>query len=234
MRDGEMHVTALLGTAALAAALMVPMVVLSSAKTVDANPIDKMQMIEASLAMKAEKVKQPQKETHAPPPPVKDEGVSHDADKKPPEKKPDEPKEKPPKQDDKTPDLSKFKHPTDDDTPSGPQKTPIGQFDGSEFGNAPVSKGDPYLQKLVADMRYSPPEIAKGNGVPVGCIHLQPDGKIVDTKFQTKTDDDLQTAAEAALRDLVKARTENPVEVPTHLLSLTTQWLCFHFNVSIK
>lgn len=233
MRDGEMHVTALLGTAALAAALIVPMALLSTAKKVDADPLDHMQVIEASLAMKAEKVTQPQKPTHAPPPPVKEEGVSHDADKTPPpeDKKKDEPKEKPPK-DDKAPDLSKFKHSSDDDTPSGPQKTPIGQFDGSQFGNAPISTGDPYLGRLVADMQFSPPEIATGNGVPVGCIHLQPDGKIAETKFKTKTDDDLQTAAEAALRQLVKARTEKPEEVPTHLLSLTTQWLCFPFKLS--
>jgi hypothetical protein len=234
MRDGEMHATAMIGTGLLAAALVVPIVWLSSGKSVAAPAIDKMTMIEASLAVKATKVKQPQKETHEPPPVVKPEGVSHDADKKPPleDKKKDEP---PKKTDDKPPpDITKFHHASDDDTPAGPQKTPVGQFDGSQFGNAPVSKGDPYLQRLVADMHYNPPEIAKGNGVPVGCIHIQPDGKIVDTKFQTKTDDDLQTAAEAALKELVKARTDKPEEVPTNLLGLTTEWLCFHFNVSIK
>ena len=228
-----MQVVAGVGTLVLTAAFGLPAMVFASGPTQEVAKADNMEMIEASLAVKKTKVTQPQKPVHAPDP-VKTEGVSHDDKKPPPDepKKKDEPEKKP--NDDKAPDLSKFHHSTDDDTPAGKPITSVGQFDGSDFGNAEVSKGDPYLQKLLADMHYAPPELAKGNGVPVGCIHLQPDGKVIDTKFQTKTDDDLQTAAEAALRELVKIRTENPVEVPTHLLQLTTKWLCFHFNVSIK
>jgi hypothetical protein len=58
-----------------------------------------------------------------------------------------------------------------------------------------------------------------------------PDGKIVDSKWVKNTGDDLQTAAEAAIAQLTKTRNANPDPVPTHLLSLTTKWLCFKFSV---
>jgi hypothetical protein len=80
-------------------------------------------------------------------------------------------------------------------------------------------------------MNFQFPTIAKASSIPVGCIRIQPDGKIVDTKFDQKGDDDLQTAAEAAMNELVKARRANPEPVPTHLLSITTRWLCFKFSV---
>jgi hypothetical protein len=47
-----------------------------------------------------------------------------------------------------------------------------------------------------------------------------------------KTDDDLQIAAEAALRQLQKARRDKPEEVPAHLLKFTKRWLCFKFTVA--
>ena len=84
-------------------------------------------------------------------------------------------------------------------------------------------------------MNFQFPEIAKAASIPVGCIHIQPDGKIVDTTFDSpigqKGDDDLQTAAEAALKELVKVRRANPEPVPSHLLGITNQWLCFKFSV---
>lgn len=231
MRDGEMHVTALVGTAALAAALIVPMAVLSTAKSVEANPFDKMEVIEASLAMKKNtKVVQPQKPMKDPEPTVKPEGVSHDADKKPPEEKPK--KDEPKKVDDKTPDLSKFKHATDDDDAQvGKKQVQIGDLNGSEFGDSATSIGDPWMGKLKADMHYAPPEIAKGDSVPVGCILLDPDGKIKDSKFKVETNDDLQTAAEAALKQLMTTRNAHPDPVPTHLLRLTEHYICFKFTV---
>ena len=230
MRDGEMHAMAVFGTLVLSTALIVPTVWLTAAADADTgNKLDNMTMIEASLAVKSTKMVQPQKEVHAPDP-VKPQGQSHDADKKPPDepKKKDEPK-KP--NDDKAPDLSKFHHPTDDDTPAGKPVVQIGDLNGSEFGDSAKSIGDPWLGRLRADMHFNPPEIAKGNSVPIGCILLTPDGKISDTKFKEKSDDDLQTAAEAALQQLVKSRNEHPIEVPTQLLQLTQHYLCFHFRV---
>jgi hypothetical protein len=232
MRDGEIQVMALLGTMVLSAALVVPTVWLTASTDVtDINKLDQMTMIEASLAVKSTKAVQPQKPVHTPDP-VKQEGVSHD-DKKPP---PDEPKKKDePKKpnDDKAPDLSKFSHSNDDDTPAGKPIVKIGDLNGSEFGDSAKSVGDPWLGVLLADLHkhFIPPEIAKGDSVPIGCILLAPDGKITDTKFKEKTDDDLQTAAEAALAQLTKSRNANPIEVPTQLLPLTQHYLCFHFRV---
>jgi hypothetical protein len=185
--------------------------------------------IEASLAMKKTKAVQPQKQ-FKPPEPTKQETVSHDADKKPDEpKKKDDPK-KP--TDDKPVDITKFKHATDDDdAPVGKAVVQIGDLNGSEFGDSATSIGDPYFGRLRADMHFNPPEIAKGDSVPIGCILLQADGKIADSRFKESTGDDLQTAAEAAIKQLVKTRNENPIEVPTHLLKYTTHYLCFHFTI---
>ena len=81
-------------------------------------------------------------------------------------------------------------------------------------------------------MNFQFPEIAKASSIPIGCIHLQPDGTIKAIKFEEKGDDDLQTAAEAALKELQKIRSREPERVPTHLLKWTKQWLCFRFSVS--
>jgi hypothetical protein len=227
MKDAEIQITSVLGTLVLTAGLFAPVVFFTEAAEAKGPELMEMQTIEASLAYRKTPQKQPQKRLKAADPVEKPEGVSRDENKKPIEKKDDEKK---PKKDDQDP-LSKFKHPQDEDLQTGKPTTNIGDFNGSEKGYAEETKGDPWMQQLRADMNYNPPEIAKGNGVPVGCVHITADGKITDTKFFTKTDDDLQTAAEAAIDGLKKARNEKPVEVPTHLLSITTKWLCFKFNV---
>lgn len=227
MKDAEIQAISLFGTAVLTAALFAPIVWLIPSAEAHEPELKEMETIEASLAYRKTPQKQPQKRLKAADPVEKPEGVSHDENKK--VEKKDEKKDE--KKTDQDP-LAKFKHPhDDDDTPTGKPVTDIGQFNGDEKGFADDTKGDPWMQQLVADMNYNPPEIAKGNGVPVGCVHINADGKIADTKFFTKTDDDLQTAAEAALAGLKKVRNDKPVEVPTHLLKITTRWLCFKFNV---
>ncbi len=228
MKDAEIQIASLFGTVVLTAALFAPILFLTRGADAHEPELKEMETIEASLAYRKTPMKQPQKRLKAADPIEKPEGVSHDETKKPVEKKEEEKK---PKKDDQDP-LAKFKHPQDDDdSPTGKPVTDIGQFNGSEKGFAEDTKGDPWMQQLVADMNFNPPEISKGNGVPVGCIHLTPDGKISETKFFVNTGDDLQTAAEAAIDGLKKTRNAKPVEVPTHLLSITTKWLCFKFNV---
>src|SRR5262249_52103405 len=117
-------------------------------------------------------------------------------------------------------------------TAGAPTTNPGGDFNGSEKGFAPESKGDPFFGRLRADMNFQFPEIAKAQSIPIGCIHLQPDGKIAGIKFDQQGDDDLQTAAEAALKELQKIRNQNPEPVPTYLLQITSKWLCFKFSVS--
>jgi len=229
-----MHVLAMFGTLALSAAFVVPTIVMGGrADADDRPPLDNLEAIEASLAYKKPNApKQPQKQKAPPPPEVKPQGVSHDENKKPDEKKPDE--KKPDKVSDKPikDPLKQFARP-DDDQETGEPTTNIGSFDGSQFGLGDVTKGDPYFQRLVVDLAWSSPELAKaGAAAPVGCIHITADGKIPETKFQVKGDDDIATLAETALRELKQKRNEKPEEVPTHLLKqLTTKWVCFKFTV---
>jgi hypothetical protein len=223
LKDSEMKVVSLAGTAVLVGALFAPVLVFANAGS-DKPSEDNLVAIEASIAYSKTPPKQPQKKFKAPDE-VKPEGVSHD-----PDKKPDEKKKEPEKKPDLT-DISKFKHGGDDDDPVGKPTTDPGKFNGNENGYAEETKGDPWLGKLRGDMKYQPPEIAKGSDAPVGCIHLTADGKIVDSKWIKNTGDDLQTAAEAAIDQLTKTRNANPDPVPTHLLSLTTRWLCFKFTV---
>ena len=219
-----MQVVSILGAGIVTAALFLPLVVFAkpeAKKTGEENLV----AIEASIAYSKTPQKQPQKKFKQPDE-VKPEGVTHDDKSKPEDKK---------KEPDKKPDLSditKFHHSDDDDdAPVGKPTTDPGKFNGDENGYAEETKGDPWLGKLRGDMKYQPPEIAKGTDSPIGCIHLTPDGKIVESKWIKNTGDDLQTAAEAAIAQLTKTRNANPDPVPTHLLSLTTKWLCFKFSV---
>ena len=227
LKDTEMHVLSIVGAAIVTAALFVPVLFFTDAATDDGPQLKEMQVIEASIAYKKSPTKQPQKQTQPTPTIDKPEGVSRDENKKPPEKK-EEKKPEQAKVDPNNP-FGKFTRPTEDD--GKPTTQPLGDFNGSEKGFAPESKGDPFFGRLRADMNFQFPSIAKASSIPVGCIRIQPDGKIADTKFDVKGDDDLQTAAEAAMNELVKARRANPEPVPTHLLSITTRWLCFKFSI---
>ena len=231
LKDTEMHVVSVAGAALVTAALFVPLFFFTD-KAKDAGPpLREYQVIEATIAYKKTPMKQPVKQTQPTPTIDKPEGVSRDENKKPIEKK-DEKKPDNAKVDPNNP-FGKFSRPSDDD--GKPTTTPVGDFNGSEKGFAPESKGDPFFGRLRADMNFQFPEIAKASSIPVGCLHLQADGKIADTTFDPpigqKGDDDLQTAAEAAMASLVKERRANPEPVPTHLLGVTTKWLCFKFSV---
>jgi len=233
LKEPEMQAVSLLGALGISAALIIPVVWFSDQAPAQAGPVLKdMEVIEATLAFKSEKApKQPQKKFDNPEV-AKPEGVSRDENKKVEEKKEDK---KPDKKAEEDP-LAKFRRKTEDDAPPGKPTTEPGQFDGSEKGFAPESKGDPFFARLRADMNFQFPEIAKASSIPVGCIHLQPDGRIKAITFKPpigqEGDDDLQTAAEAALRELQKIRSREPEAVPTHLLQITSKWLCFKFSVS--
>ncbi len=125
----------------------------------------------------------------------------------------------------------KYKHSTDDDAPGKPV-TQIGDFNGSEHGFATDTKGDPYIQALLADMQVDVPTNAKDDGTPVGCIQLTPDGKIPKTWMMQPTSGDYTSWAEQELKKLETARNEKPIPVPDKLLPLTTKWLCFKFTVA--
>lgn len=232
LRDSEMQVVSIVGAIVVSAALIVPVVIFVEAPEPKHQPLlANYEVLEATLAYKNEKApKQPQKQFDQPDI-VKPEGVSHDEKKKVEDKK-DE-KKKDPKVDDKDP-FKGIRRP--DEETGAPTVQPGGEFNGSEKGFAPVSKGDPFFARLRADMNFTFPEIAKAQSIPVGCIHIQPDGKITGITFDSpigqKGDDDIQIAAEAALKELQKTRNQDPEAVPTQLLQITSKWLCFKFSVS--
>jgi outer membrane biosynthesis protein TonB len=234
--NNQMHGFALVGTFVLTGALFGGTLYLTEAAELDAHQpeLKEMVTIEASLARKSEQKKQPQKELKAPEPDVKPEGVSHDENKKPPDKpKEDKPKPKP-RPDDKPIDIHKFKHASDDDPQPGAQPiTNIGQFDGSEKGFAPLNAGNPYWQNLVAEFHqvWEIPQISKVNGAAVGCFHIEPDGKIAGIKFDAPSGDQtLDDSVQRALKATQKVRNDKPQPVPVEQLGVIKKWVCFRFN----
>jgi hypothetical protein len=195
--------------------------------------LDEMEAIEASIAYKkAEPQKQPQKKRRAPEPEVKPEGVSRD-ETKPVEQKKDEPAKKP---EETQPDWKKFQREnTDEDLEVGKPVDDPGVFDpNAPAGWAEETKGDPYFQKLIADLRegWNYPQILQAEGVPVGCMRLEKDGSVSETKFEKKSgNSELDDSVERALKALEKKRKDNPPPVPEKLLKHTTRWICFKFEV---
>jgi outer membrane biosynthesis protein TonB len=232
LRDNEMHVVSLAGTAMLTAALFVPVLYLTESASEKKSDFGEMESIEASIAYKKVPQKQPQKQMKAPDPVVKQDGVSHDEKKKPLEKKPDDDK-KPPKKEDTDP-FAKFKHADDSDTPTGkPTTQPEGDFNGSEFGWASETKGHPFFQKFAQDIHehFSLPTISQSNGQAVGCFHMSADGKIVETKLKDSSGSpDADRAAQDAITAVQKLRSDTPIPVPTELLGAINRWICFRFN----
>lgn len=228
-----MHTVAGLSAAFLTALLVVPTVWLTDSRAQTKPPLQEMETIEASLAYKKPNApKQPQKPKNAPPPEVKPEGVSRDETKKPDEKPKDKDKPEPPKPVTETDPLAKFRRPQDPDLETGKTDDQDGASDGSELGRGNISKGDPYFQRLWADLDWTVPELAKSGGLEtVACLVFAPDGKITKVSFKAKGDDDIATLADKAMRDLKDKRNAAPEEVPTHLLQrLTTRGICFNLT----
>jgi hypothetical protein len=227
LKDGEMHLISSFVTAAIAAAVFVPTVYFTRRAEAQGPDFSKMEAIEASIAqLKTTNSRQPQKHFRQPEV-VKQQGVSHDKPTKP------DKKDQPPKPEDIDKTLAKFHH-GDDQDPVGPVTAPaVGDLHGSVNSDAAFSKGDPFLGRLTADMAYHPPKIAQCSGEPVGCIMMQPDGKIRDVLFKVHTNDDCEVTAAAALKRLKKLRDEKPEEVPTRLLDqIANKYLCFKFTVA--
>jgi outer membrane biosynthesis protein TonB len=231
LNNSQLHGFALVGTFVFSAALFGGTLYLTHAAEVEhVPPLKEMITIEASLARKAEKKRQPQKELKAPEP-VKPEGVSRDENLKPPDKPKEE--KKPPPKDDKLPDIKDFRRTVDDEAQPGKPVTDVGQFDGSEIGFAPINAGNPYWQHLVAEFHkvWEIPQVVKVSGMAVGCFHIQPDGKIPGLKFETPSGDEtLDDSVQRAMKMTQQARNDRPQPVPTEQLGVIKKWVCFRFN----
>lgn len=228
------HATAFGGTT-LVALIVVALATLDHANGCGGAPseagpdLTKLEAIEVSVARPAKPARQPQKQ-HREAVHQNDVGVSHD-DKQPPPKDP-KTKDQPAKPDDnKDGPQTKI---DDSDTSVGKPTSDIGQFNPNKYGNADVDKGDPYLRDIVKDVLagWEFPKILDATGVPIGCVRLDPDGKVVDTLFKQKSGNgDLDDSVDRALKNFKDTRNKNPQQVPTKLLDITTEWVCFQFKL---
>jgi len=246
INDGEMHVVAAIGAAVLSAALAVPTLWFAEAKSeAHKPPLEEMEAIEASLAVKKTPQKQPQKKTQEKQTEVKPEGVSHDdkkvVDEQACKKDSDCPAGKAcEKGTCKTPTkvaatdtdpLAKFRRNVDDESATGPATSAVGDFNDNERGFAEESKGHPFFQQLAADFveGFEYPKILEGESA-TGCLHLLADGTIAKFKVDPKSGEaTLDDAVERALKKMQKARQGAPQPPPIELLKqATTRWICFN------
>ncbi|MEK7410507.1 MAG: hypothetical protein AAB327_03850, partial [Actinomycetota bacterium] len=103
----------------------------------------------------------------------------------------------------------------DEDLETGDPVDPVGDFRDDKFGFAEETKGDPYFQDLIGDLLAAGgeyPTLANAEGVPIGCLDIDRDGKVVDTLFKEKSGND-----EEALRRFQEARAADPKNSRIHL-----------------
>jgi hypothetical protein len=220
---------ALFGTVMLHVAIGVPVIVVAQAGTSDRPMLTDFKVIEAALAYKKhdEKESQPKKDRKPKPKPDKPVGVSRDENKTPTDRPDAGP---PPKEEE---DLAKkvadlLKEHEEDEGEEEPK--PGGDFNGSERGFVEVGKGEPYFQELAADFHeaWEVPSLEKGEGTAVAYIHLDADGRIIDTKFDASGNANIDRSVQLAIREMTKARERGDKPVPAYLLKeATQQWICF-------
>jgi hypothetical protein len=192
-----------------------------------------MDAIEVTVARPAKQAKQPQKQ-HREAVHTQEQGLAHD-DKKPPDpKKPDE--QKPAKPDDPTPGPAAK---PGDDEPVGKPTVEAGKFNPNTVGNADVDSGDPYLQDVVKDVLtgWEYPKILNAGGVPLGCVQLDLDGKVLDIHMKEKSGNgELDDSVERSLKLFKETRNKHPQSVPNRgnlrdMISAWNGWICFRFKV---
>lgn len=116
--------------------------------------------------------------------------------------------------------------------PAIPDRRPVDDestFEAPDRGFAEDPRGDPYLRRLHADVAaaWDVPKTTIPKS-PVGCMKLLPDGKIESWKLdQPSGNTDIDASVERALAAVTKQRAAKPEPVPTHLLKMTTKWICF-------
>ncbi len=190
--------------------------------------------IEASLAFKEVKPKNKQ--------PVKlkkkkfrpDEvGVSRD-----PDAKPLDPKDKPDHKRDILPDEVDIQSVLDanrtqnDLSETGVDEKPTeGSATGSEWGTEKSAKGHPYAGELKGRIHsvWEVPSLETGSGSALGCVRLNRDGKIIDTKLKKPSkNSNLNRSVRLALKKAPAM--EEPV--PNDLIDLlTVKGICFRFEL---
>lgn len=193
------------------------------------------QTIEAALAFKAvdPKSKQPVKEKKKKFRP-KDEGVSRDPDAKPRDKK-DDPDHKVAVEDheiDFESTLRKNRQEDPDKSSTGVDQKPIeGSATGSEWGTEREAKGNPYAGELKGRIHsvWEVPSLETEGGSALGCVRLNRDGKIIDSKLKKPSkNSNLNRSVRLALKKAPPM--EKPV--PADMIDLlTVKGICFRFEL---
>jgi hypothetical protein len=211
----------------------------SSMSDADDRPRLTMVTIEAALAIKGDDSEQVRKQSKRSQPRAEPDAIKPADSTTRTEKEPEQPQEKPDK--DFTEDFEKYmkryegSDDAEDNESDAPNTTSGGQFDGSKHGFAEVSKGDPYMQKLAADIfsSWEVPTLEKGEGTAVGCVRLAADGSIVETDLWRATKNaNIDRSVKLALDQLQKLRKPDEAPVPVHLMDATRRWTCFNFPVT--
>jgi hypothetical protein len=198
----------------------------------EAGPdLSKLEAIEVSVARPSKPAKQPQKQ-HRDPVHKQDLGVSHDDKQPPPDPKKKKPDDKPQKADDnKDGPASSIDDP---DEPAGKPTSDIGAFNPNKFGIDDIDAGDEYWRDMKAGVLEAGgdfPTLSEGGKV-MGCVHLDPDGKVEDVVIKDNPGGDGASWVDTALKNFKKARNDHPKQVPTRLLPYLNGWICFKFDLS--
>jgi hypothetical protein len=191
------------------------------------------QAIEAGLAIKkkaqeGKKSALPQKEVAAKVKPPDVEGVAHNANQVPPEKKPEKKRDvAPPEATDATSVFDKYRH-VDTGATSGGEHSDTnqqGDENGSEFGTLEKAKGDPYVGELIGRMTkdFVVPTLVTDTSLKTwGCVKLDENGKIVDREID-KEHKSRSHAFNSAVEERLKEATDMDKPVPSHLKHLLVE-----------
>lgn len=111
------------------------------------------------------------------------------------------------------------------------EKPKEGSASGSEWGTEREAKGHPYAGELRGRIHsvWDVPSLEKEGGQALGCVRLNPEGKIIDSKLKKRSkNSNLNRSVTLALKKAPKM--EKPV--PKDMLELlTVKGICFRFEL---
>ena len=232
-----MHVVAVLGAVALSARRsFVPTVLVHRQRAPTRRPAARGHGGDRGLArlQEADRTKQPQKQTQAPTPEVKPEGVSHDENKKP---RREEGREEAAKK----PDEASIRSEVPPQTSTTTRRSASRRRDrrrlrtAASSGFADVTKGDPSSGACARDMHFDAARDREGRR-RAGRLH-PPHRRRQDRRHQVQGQKArrrprrplAEAALEAAHEGKRNEQSRSGPDAPA--LQLTTKWLCFKFTV---
>jgi outer membrane biosynthesis protein TonB len=237
MNDSQLHVVSVVGTMILQGALVAMLMVdpsCSGGSEAEARPsFADAEVIEAALAFKKvePQSKQPQKiKKNRKKPDVQKVSRDENAKVKPKEEKEKDKPPKPPSLEDITA-MNEDLAENDSESNTGADVDPVeGALDGSRYGWAAKSKGDPYVALLTGKIRaaWDHPKFDKKGGLVVGCVRLNESGTIAKSEIRlTSENPTLNSSVKKALKNAESVGEP----VPDHLIvRLVKKGVCFRFD----